>query len=337
MTKKIFVIIFLIAGLGLFGFYYSRQRQNDLSKIYLAYAKAVHEKNLSEVLAYTSKGSLEKLRNAFETSEQLQLQDRWRLLKGATPGEYDAMFGAQVVEGDRAVLRMDHFAEPPRVGGAAEYYPPRYYDTVFFAREDGKWKIEKISSKLYFDPSPTDGSGKPIAISNFWYPQFHANHTQSPSDCKNQKMFVDKCYESWAILNLDQSLCENLLPGRQVGFYGPGMYYQCASTLAQLVGDVKLCDYDSPEFNQLRGILENQIKFCKNSLADRTFLQNTNIYLIDSDKDGLTDFQESYFNTSLANADTDRDGVFDGEEVKNDTNPLGEGKLGDHLLNQLKN
>jgi len=50
--------------------------------------------------------------------------------------------------------------------------------------------------------------------------------------------------------------------------------------------------------------------------------------MLDSDKDGLNDFEEEmvYF-TDLDNSDTDGDGFFDGDEVKNGYNPLGGGKL----------
>lgn len=50
--------------------------------------------------------------------------------------------------------------------------------------------------------------------------------------------------------------------------------------------------------------------------------------MLDSDNDGLNDFEEEmvYF-TDLNNPDTDSDGFSDGDEVRNGYNPLGEGKL----------
>jgi competence protein ComGC len=48
----------------------------------------------------------------------------------------------------------------------------------------------------------------------------------------------------------------------------------------------------------------------------------------DSDKDGLSDFEEiSKYNADPFNFDTDGDGYKDGDEVKNGFNPNGEGKL----------
>jgi hypothetical protein len=49
---------------------------------------------------------------------------------------------------------------------------------------------------------------------------------------------------------------------------------------------------------------------------------------VDTDHDGLTDFQEVHiYHTDLMNPDTDGDGFSDGDEVKNGYNPLGPGKL----------
>ncbi|MDP3837128.1 MAG: hypothetical protein Q8Q67_03440 [bacterium] len=50
--------------------------------------------------------------------------------------------------------------------------------------------------------------------------------------------------------------------------------------------------------------------------------------LIDSDFDGLSDYEEVYiYGTDPLNPDTDGDGFSDGDEVKNGYNPKGEGKL----------
>ena len=42
----------------------------------------------------------------------------------------------------------------------------------------------------------------------------------------------------------------------------------------------------------------------------------------DSDSDGLTDSEESYWNTDFLNPDTDRDGYLDGEEVASGHDPI---------------
>jgi len=54
----------------------------------------------------------------------------------------------------------------------------------------------------------------------------------------------------------------------------------------------------------------------------------TNIRLVDSDSDGLSDWEEvSVFGTDPLSQDTDGDGYSDGEEVQNGYNPNGDGKL----------
>lgn len=49
---------------------------------------------------------------------------------------------------------------------------------------------------------------------------------------------------------------------------------------------------------------------------------------VDTDKDGLDDIEEKYkYGTNPNNSDTDGDGYLDGDEVKNEYNPKGEGRL----------
>ena len=67
-----------------------------------------------------------------------------------------------------------------------------------------------------------------------------------------------------------------------------------------------------------------------NTNANVNSSTNTNSFITglpDSDNDGLTDHEESYYNTDPANPDSDGDGYLDSEEVQNGYNPLGSGKL----------
>jgi len=64
--------------------------------------------------------------------------------------------------------------------------------------------------------------------------------------------------------------------------------------------------------------------------------RNQNIDL-DSDNDGLTDFEETNFGTDLNNPDTDGDGYSDSEEIKNGYNPNDLRKLGEEGINEDAN
>jgi len=61
---------------------------------------------------------------------------------------------------------------------------------------------------------------------------------------------------------------------------------------------------------------------------DEEKLAGTNINIIDTDTDGLSDYEEiKIYKTNPLNADTDADGYLDGAEVANGYNPNGPGKL----------
>lgn len=67
----------------------------------------------------------------------------------------------------------------------------------------------------------------------------------------------------------------------------------------------------------------------QDGLSDaQEFSLGTNPRLVDSEGDGLSDWEEvSIFGTNPLKADTDGDGYPDGEEVQNGYNPKGPGKL----------
>lgn len=62
-------------------------------------------------------------------------------------------------------------------------------------------------------------------------------------------------------------------------------------------------------------------------LSENLFVSSPAALMGDKDSDGLPDDLESYYGTDPNKADTDADGFADGQEVFNNYNPLGEGKL----------
>ena len=96
--------------------------------------------------------------------------------------------------------------------------------------------------------------------------------------------------------------------------------------------DIKMCDKIELENYKVDCliILNNQPKDSdgdgiKDSLE---LMYDTNPYDKDTDKDGLTDFDETMiYSTNPKNPDTDGHGYNDRDEVKNGYNPKGEGKL----------
>ena len=61
--------------------------------------------------------------------------------------------------------------------------------------------------------------------------------------------------------------------------------------------------------------------------TDSLFMPDSSVVEIDSDNDGLVDDLERLYGSDPNNPDTDGDGFTDYEEVLNDYNPNGEGKL----------
>lgn len=61
---------------------------------------------------------------------------------------------------------------------------------------------------------------------------------------------------------------------------------------------------------------------------DEIYLYGTNPYIIDTDGDGLSDYEEiTIFGTDPLNPDTDSDTYLDGQEIISGYNPFGEGKI----------
>ena len=327
------VLILLIAG-GIWAFFnYKKeqpavtippvvlQAQNigkpsaGLKEIYLSWARALQSGQIESTYAYFTKKSAQTIQNQLAKLDSPKRQQLVELMKSVAPqSEAEVGFGAEAAEADKGILRIETTSTSSNKYSRVK--KPRSYGTIFFVKEDGNWKIARQSFVEYKDPTPLIVEDPVNPITFFWYAQFHANHTSSPAACAAEATWGAQCYRSWAVLNRDAKLCGQISSAA----FGGSERANCYTDLTLLTGDPALCAQTS------------SADTCRNSVSDSAYLAYTNIYTIDSDQDGLTDLQESYFNTSIVKADTDGDGTEDGTEVKNDTNPLGKGKLGDHLI-----
>lgn len=284
-------------------------------EIYLAWAKALQSEQIEGTYAYITKKSAQAIQKQLAGLDSSKRQQLLEFMKSAAPqSEAEVGFGAEAAGADTGILRIETTSISSNKYSRIK--KPRSYGTIFFVKEEGGWKINRQSFVEYKDPTPLVVEDPANPITFFWYAQFHANHTSSPAVCATESIWGAQCYRSWAILNRDAKLCGQISPAA----FGGSERANCYDDLASLTGEPALCAQTS------------SADTCRKSVSDSAYLANTNIYTIDSDQDGLTDLQESYFNTSMAKADSDGDGTDDGTEVKHDTNPLGEGKLGDHLI-----
>jgi Bacterial TSP3 repeat len=140
-------------------------------------------------------------------------------------------------------------------------------------------------------------------------------------------------WSCFAQLRRKASLCDrigSLVLAEQKAVFAENTKFEqtrCKLDVVELIGDPKICQ--SIESSK---ILPDRKQQCLRKIEDYDFIPGLNIYTRDSDGDGLSDLQEiEFFNTSANNPDTDGDGKTDFEEVEAMTNPLGAGKLGDHL------
>jgi len=305
------LVLVLIAGINSC----SQNSQETFKDIYLEWAKATSKGEIEDMYQYVTNKSALRIRDQLSKLDEQKRQQLIDFLKLTAPrNEADIEFGAQIIEDSKGILRIQTISNSSNKFSRVKN--PRNYGTIFFVKEDGSWKIDKQYFVDYNDPTPLVFEDPDQPISFFWLPQFHASHTSSPSACDSETTWGSQCYRSWAILNLDPNLCSKIPESS----FGGTERSNCFGDLAFLTGNPDLCANT------------NSLGDCKNRVSYSSFFEKTNFYTIDSDKDGLTDFQESYFNTDLTKADTDGDGVNDAIEVKTDTNPLGEGRLGDHLI-----
>ena len=211
-------------------------------------------------------------------------------------------------------------------------YDQRDYNIVQFKKIQGRWFYILNISTPYRHPLPIFNKIGDDEI-DYMNPGFHCNFRKNPNSCGDDNL----CWQCFADLNWDESLCQNLdkkLEEQKKEIFKKSIAHsrnQCIQTVAIIKMDPKICD-NLPEegFNSKTKCREHISRF---TLASRlNYLPSINLIDVDSDKDGLTDVKERLFNTSIRNADTDGDGASDFEEIMVAfTNPLGEGRLGDHL------
>jgi hypothetical protein len=207
---------------------------------------------------------------------------------------------------------------------------------VFLVREGGTWRVDRQQIVLYHDPRAyferVDGpEWDELGL------QYHCNRTWDERACEAHDPTVhplaDACWACYAQLLRDRSLCERVaedLAAANPSLFADQIAFRrasCQLDVAGLTGDPAICER-LPD----REILgRNARASCRERIAGHDFLASTNVFQLDSDRDGLTDLQEAYFNTSIGSPDTDGDGTTDYEEIMELTNPLGTGRLGDHL------
>jgi hypothetical protein len=324
-------------------------RESVLFSVYRQYLLAIeaHDFDKLEALSADQTGSqqLAKLKEVKDEKQQGALLD----LLGKAQPESAEMVNEKMV-GDRGLLaiqgysRGDLFAmklDPSRVPKGfrlADNKPikKRQYELVRSKRIGGEWKIYRIKSFTYKDPrpllEPVDGwrEQKYLGV------QFHCDCSQEnvvPGDKAFQWMNENSHGSCFAQLRRNASLCDrigSLIPAQQKAFFADNTQMQqteCKLDVVGLIGDPRIC-----ESIKNSKLLPNAHEQCLEKIEDYDFIPGFNIYALDSDGDGLSDLEEiEFFNTCANHPDTDGDGKTDFEEVEAMTNPLGTGRLGDHL------
>jgi hypothetical protein len=323
------------------------KRASVLFPFYQQYLAASEAHDLDKLLALSSDESTKLI---FEKMKQLkdekQKNEIFHMIVQEQP-ESPAIVNEKIV-GDRGLLAVQGYSRgdliemnPDNVpkGFRVAHYKPfkkRQYELALFKRINGEWKLYRIKSFTYIDPRPTLEAIEGSHQLNTEGVQFHCNFSQEdviPGDRQSQWMHESAHWSCFAKLRRDASLCDrigNLVPQAQKAFFADQTQMQqtqCKLEVVDLIGDPKIC-----QSIQNSKILPNAQQQCLNSIEDYDFIPGLNIYTLDSDGDGLSDLQEiEFFNTSANNPDTDGDGKTDFEKVEAMTNPLGPGKLGDHL------
>ena len=292
-----------------------------------------------------SKRQLENLRELKDEKQQKAMFD---LMAGTQPESPETV--NEKIIGDRGLLAVQGYSrgdvlelkvdpnQVPKGYRIANNKPirKRQYELVLFKRISGEWKIYRLKSFTYEDPRPVFEAIDSSHEHKYSGVQFHCNFSQEdpvPGDKQSQWMNESTHWSCFAKLRRKASLCDrigNLVPPEQEIFFAANTQMQqtqCKLDVVDLIGDPKIC-----ESIKNSNMMPNAQEQCFKKIEDHDFIPGINLYSLDSDGDGLSDLQEiQFFNTSANNPDTDGDGKTDFDEVEAMTNPLGAGKLGDHL------
>jgi hypothetical protein len=324
-------------------------RASVLFPVYNQYLVAAEAHDLDKLQALSSdqesKQQLEKLRELKDEKQQKAMFD---LMVGTQP-ESPEIVNEKIV-GDRGLLAIQGYSregvlefhvDPNQVpkGYRIAHNKPikkRQYELVLFKRISGEWKIYRMKGFTYNDPRPVFEAIDSSHEQKYQGVQFHCRFSQEnivPGDKQSQSMNESTHWSCFAKLRRNAGLCDrigSLLPPEQKAFFAENTQMQqtqCKLDVVDLIGDPNICE--SIKNSKMMSDAQAQ---CFKKIADNDFIPGLNLYSLDSDGDGLSDLQEiQFFNTSANNPDTDGDGKTDFEEVEAMTNPLGTGKLGDHL------
>jgi len=342
------LILFLVVS----GASLPAQSQSSPSVLFPLYhqyliATEAHDLDKLQVLSsdQESEQQLEQLRELKDVKQRNAMFD---LMVAALPESPEIV--TEKIVGDRGLLAIQGYSredvlkfdvgpiQVPKGYRIAHNKPirKRQYELVLFKRISGEWKIYRMKSFTYADPRPLL---EPIDSSHqqkYLGVQFHCDFSQEnivPGDKQSQWMNENSHWSCFAKLRRNASLCDrigSLVPPGQKAFFAENLQMQqtqCKLDVVDLIGDPKIC-----ESVKNSKMMPNAQEQCFKKIEDYEFIPGLNIYSLDSDGDGLSDLQEiRFFNTSANNPDTDGDGKTDFEEVEAMTNPLGTGKLGDHL------
>lgn len=320
----------------------AEKKESALAEVYFKYQSAASIDELKQY-RYVDPSAEDKLAGLSESDREQAMT----FVAAFRPQKPE--IASEIIEGDRGALAVQGVGNPGTVTYDERYMQEGYrkadnkpiesrqYQLVLFKKaDDGEWKIFKDMSWSYNDPRPQTvkiGETKPFEGDV----QRHCGFVESENSCSVMDPAVmqpNDCYECFAKLQRRPSLCDRKasdLEAQDPEFWKDFIASSrngCRQSVASLVGDPSVCAA-MPEKNSFG---TNEKDLCLRSIEEHDFLSGANIYALDSDRDGLSDMLEiRYFNTSAANRDTDGDGSSDKAEVDAMTNPLGQGRLGDHL------